>query len=198
MLIFHRLAWLAVLAGLAWPGPGPAAFAQAGAGGLDDAVLAEMNYARAHPAQYARALRLDPQGYPGDDRAAFEEAMDFLEQQPPLPPLDTDKRVAAAARDHVRSQGSSGAVGHGAPGGLGQRLHDHGVWAGLSAENIAYGSRTGADVVRQLIIDSGVPNRGHRANIFSRSYQLAGVSCGPHPAYAVVCVIDFAGALPSR
>ena len=35
-------------------------------------------------------------------------------------------------------------------------------------------------------------------NIFASGYKLAGVACGPHRAYGVMCVIDFAGALPPR
>ena len=189
MLFFRREACLAALASLA---ASPAAHALS----LDDAVLAELNYARAHPAEYARELRRDRDT--SEDPAALEEAIDFLERQPPLAPLAGDRRIAAAALDHARAQAGSGAVGHGAAGGLGRRLRDNGVWAGLSAENISYGNSAATGVIRQLIIDSGVPGRGHRRNIFSASYQLAGVACGPHPTYDVVCVIDFAGALAGR
>lgn len=163
---------------------------------LDDAVLDELNFARARPAEYARELRRDLHG--SDDPAAVEEAIRFLERQASLPPLEPDRRVAAAARQHAQAQGSRGEVGHGASGGLGQRLRGQGVWAGLSAENISYGFDDARDVVRQLIIDSGVPGRGHRRNIFATGYQLAGVACGPHRAYGFMCVIDFAGALPPR
>jgi uncharacterized protein YkwD len=173
---------------------------------LDDAVLDELNFARTRPADYARELRqqvLAPRrdsysGASNDDSADVEEAIDFLERQPPLPPLEPDTRIEAAARDHTRSQGPRGDVGHGAPGALGQRLREHGVWAGLSAEDISYGQDDPRDVVRQLIVDSGVPGRGHRRNIFAASYRLAGVACGPHRAYGVMCVIDFAGALAPR
>ena len=199
MLFFRRKAWLPALAGpaclvLACLSLAPAAQAMS----LDDAVLAELNYARAHPAEYARELRRDPDADASGDRAALEEAIDFLERQSPLAPLEGDRRIAAAAREHSRAQAASGAVGHGVAGGLGRRLQQNGVWAGLSAENISYGNDTATGVVRQLIIDSGVPSRGHRRNIFSRGYQLAGVACGPHPTYDVVCVIDFAGALAAR
>lgn len=190
MLFFRREAWLlAALTCFALP-------SVASAMSLDDAVLDELNYARAHPAEYARELRRDPDA--GDDRAALEEAIDFLERQQPLAPLEGDRRIAAAARAHSRTQATSGSVGHGAAGGLGRRLQANGVWAGLSAENISYGYDTATGVVRQLIIDSGVPGRGHRKNIFSRGYQLAGVGCGPHPTYDVMCVIDFAGAMAPR
>jgi uncharacterized protein YkwD len=86
-------------------------------------------------------------------------------------------------------------VGHGGGPSLSQRLQAQGVFAGMSAENISYGYDDPRDVVRQLIVDSGVPSRGHRANIFSRGHQALGVACGGHEAYGVMCVLDFAGAL---
>lgn len=194
MLFFRRKAWLLVLSALACLTFAPSALALS----LDEAVLAELNYARAHPSEYARELRRDPDADAAGDRAALEDAIDFLERQQPLGPLEGDRRIATAARAHARAQAVNGSVGHAAPGGLGRRLQENGVWAGLSAENISYGNNTATGVVQQLIIDSGVPNRGHRQNIFSRGYQLAGVACGPHPTYDVVCVIDFAGALAQR
>jgi hypothetical protein len=175
------------------------------AGGFDDEVLAEVNFARAHPADYARELRdaarqadEGDSGFVYEDREAVEEAIDFLMRQPPLQPLEPDGRLAAAAQAHTNAQGPRGELGHGAPGALGQRLQHNGLWAGLAAEDISYGHDTARDVVRQLIIDSGVPNRGHRNNIFGRGYQMAGVGCGRHSVYGSMCVIDFAGALAQR
>lgn len=180
----------------------PAAFA----GSLDEAVLGELNFARAHPADYADELRRearsaaygDYSGSAGEDPDAVEEAIDFLERQPPLAPLERDSRITAAAREHAMAQGSRGGVGHGAAGDLGRRLRAKGVWAGISAENISYGHDEPRAVVRQLIIDSGVAGRGHRRNIFTRDYRAAGVACGPHRAYGAMCVIDFAGAIMQR
>lgn len=180
----------------------PAAFA----GGLDDAVLNELNFARTRPAEYARELRHqmrssgsdDYSGFANEDLDAVDEAIDFLERQPALPPLARDTRIAAAAREHAATQARRGGVGHGATGSLGQRLRNHGVWAGISAENISYGYDEPRAVVRQLIIDSGVAGRGHRRNIFTQGYRSAGVACGPHGAYGAMCVIDFAGAIVQR
>jgi hypothetical protein len=178
------------------------------AGGLEAQVLAEVNYARAHPAEYARKLRKDayvggPMGYSeigNEDVDALQDAIEFLMQQRPLPPLSPNPALAAAARAHAAAQGRTGQVGHIGPGGqtLGQRLQAHGVWAGLAAEDISYGYRDPREVVRQLIVDSGVPNRGHRDNIFGAHYQAAGVSCAPHRAWGSMCVIDFAGAFVKR
>ena len=194
-----RMALAPALAGLLLalaPAVQAAPTAAARAARLDDDVLDELNFARARPAEYARELRRDL--HRSDDPAAVEDAIRFLERQTSLPPLESDRRVAAAARQYAQAQGGRGDVGHGSAGGLGQRLRNQGVWAGLSAENISYGFEDARDVVRQLIIDSGVPGRGHRRNIFATGYQLAGVACGPHRAYGFMCVIDFAGALPPR
>jgi uncharacterized protein YkwD len=77
-----------------------------------------------------------------------------------------------------------------------QRLHRSGVWPGLAAEDIYYGYATPRDVVRRLIADSGVADRGRRRNIFDPAFQFAGVGCADHATYGFMCVIDFAGGLP--
>jgi uncharacterized protein YkwD len=169
---------------------------------LDDAILEELNFARLHPQEYARLLQLQPasswdlaRSAHGDkDPEAFAQAIAFLMRQAPLPPLHADENLAAAAREHVAAQGPAGDVGHDSRAGerFDDRLRRHGVRAATLAENIAYGPSKASDVVRELIIDSGVPNRGHRRNIFYETFDAAGVSCGPHRDYAAMCVIDFA------
>jgi uncharacterized protein YkwD len=159
------------------------------------AVLDEINYVRANPRAYADELRRSEPLY-GEDPDALHEAIAELQRQRPLPPLTGDERIDDAARDHASAQGARGSVGHGAAGGLGQRLRKYGVFAGMSAENISYGYDHPRDVVRQLVVDSRVPGRGHRRNILSTGYSAAGVACGGHRSYGAMCVIDFAGGMP--
>lgn len=167
---------------------------------LNDAVLAEINFARAHPQDYARRLLLQPvsdweRGLADrTDPAAVAEAIAFLQRQAPLPPLRPDDRLTAAALEHVAAQGAAGQTGHEGSNGeaFDARLRRHGVEAQMWGENIAYGPTRPGDVVRELIIDSGVPDRGHRRNIFYATFDTAGVSCGPHRDYAAMCVMDFA------
>lgn len=166
----------------------------ASAGPLEDDVLAELNFARAHPAQYARELRRSALRH--DDPGALDEAVDFLMNQPPLPPLRAHPGLTAAAGSHARTQARRGGEGHGREAL--ERLQRHGVWAGLSAEAISYGYDDPRDVVAQLVIDSGVPGRAHRKDIFRRSYQAAGVACSAHSTYGAMCVIDYAGAFVER
>ena len=63
------------------------------------------------------------------------------------------------------------------------------------AEDLAYGPATAIDVVRELIIDDGVRDRGHRKAIFLPALRVVGVACGPHAAYGTMCAIDFADAM---
>ena len=178
----------------------------AGAQSLDHGVLKELNFARTRPAAYARMLleearspRSAASSFAYEDRGALSEALDFLQRQAPLPPLREESGLEAAALDHAAAQGREGGFGHTGPdGSLGERLRRHGVWAGMAAEDISYGYQTPRDVVRQLIVDSGVPSRGHRNNIFASAYQAVGVGCGGHRLYGAMCVIDFAGAVVKR
>jgi uncharacterized protein YkwD len=178
------------------------------ADGFESAVLAEINAVRANPRAYARELRRqqvlearyrdDGYGMSLEDPDAVDEAIDFLMRQPPAPPLAHDRRLAEAARRHVARQGPRGDVGHGGSGALNQRLQAQGVFAGISAESISYGQAEPRDVVRQLVVDSRVPGRGHRRDLFSHAYQAAGVACGAHRRWGDMCVIDYAGAVMRR
>ena len=187
---------VATLAGLA------AGQAQA-AESFEEEVLAVINYARTKPQAYARHLRdADAQHatWAGDEPGALDEAVEFLMRQPPLPPLRWDDRLGTSARGHADAQGGTGEVGHVGPRGdtFPQRLQRVGFYAGLTAEGISYGQMSAEDVVRQLVVDSGVRNRGHRRDIFGGSYQAAGVGCAEHARYGAMCVIQYAGAIVVR
>jgi hypothetical protein len=173
--------------------------APAMAGQLDRAVLDEINFARTHPAQYANLLREargKDDGYGAPDPDCLDEAIAFMDAQPPLPPLEPDTALAASAAVHTADQGPRGVTGHnGADGSTPfQRIHRQGVWSTRSAEVISYGYGSAAGVVRQLIVDEGVPDRGHREIIFDPKLRTAGAGCGRHAVYGHMCVVDFAGA----
>ena len=123
---------------------------------------------------------------------AVDEAIAFLDRQPPVAGLIRSPMLDHAARDHADDQSRTGATGHqGADGSRpATRMARYARWRGV-AETIAYGGDTPEAMVLQLIIDDGVPGRGHRAILFDPDYSHLGVACADHPIYRTVCVLDF-------
>lgn len=174
-----------------------------------ESVLAEINLARSQPLAYAAHLRRLRETYEGtryrsagspvyvqtrEGVAAVDEAILFLLGQKPLPHLAWSPGLAVAAAELTRRQTRSGAMGHGTGSGdMRRRIERRGRWEGGIAENIAYGLRDPRDMVMQLIIDDGVPGRGHRTTIFSPAFRTVGIACASHPRSGTVCVMDFAG-----
>jgi uncharacterized protein YkwD len=173
-------------------------------------VLAEINLARTNPRVYAGFLREFRTRFQGSSYtlpnsrvrvltsegvAAVDEAIKFLSRQKALPALTWSAGLGAAAAELAGEQGETGATGHGDVGnnGMRERIERQGKWERSIAENIGYGPADSRSMVMQLIIDDGVPGRGHRKNQFNPAFGTAGVACGPHSRFGNMCVIDFAG-----
>lgn len=176
---------------------------------LENAVVKELNLARTNPAAYARLIDKEKKFYKGkiirkpgriammtrEGLSAVNEASKVLKKQKALPAFSVAEGLSKAAADHAREQSKTGATGHSGRGGSTpfQRMNRYGSWQHTAGENISYGFNEGRDVVMQLIIDDGVPSRGHRENIYNKEFKVIGVGCDKHPKFRFVCVIDFAG-----
>ncbi len=179
-----------------------------GAGAMEDAIVEEHNRARQDPKGYAahlEALRRQFDGrllrFPGEPSiltregvAAVDEAIDYLREADPLPALISSEGMSQAAEDHVRDQGPKGATGHDGSDGSKpwDRVGRYGTWDVVVGENLSYGRDRAGRVIMGLIIDDGVPDRGHRKNIFSDEFRFIGVACGPHRTCRTMCTIDYA------
>ena len=184
---------------------------------LEHGILTEHNLVRENPREYAAHLEAWLQYFEGtllqfpgeiplrtqEGATAVEEAADFLKSVPRIDTLRTSRGLSRAAADHVSDQGPLGAIGHDGTDGSKpwDRSSRYGTWLGSVGENIAFGTYdddSGRRIVMQLLIDDGVPERGHRSNIFNQDFRVAGVACGKHATYEVMCVIVYAGGYQER
>lgn len=177
---------------------------------LEGQILRELNLLRADPRAYARHLQAMRHRYDGallrrepgerpvrtvEGVVALDECIDVLDEQGrPRTPLEENTALARAARDHVVDQGPTGAVGHRGTDGSSSfhRISRHGRSLARSAEVIDYGWTAARDVVIDLLVDDGVADRGHRRALLDDRYRLAGVACGPHARFQMMCVVELA------
>jgi uncharacterized protein YkwD len=87
-----------------------------------------------------------------------------------------------------------GTIGHNGSDGsqVLNRVNRYGHWQSIVGENISYGPDLAENVVMQLIVNDGIPNRSHRQNIFKAEYHITGVACGQHIYYKTMCVMTYA------
>lgn len=172
-------------------------------------LLNEINEARANPQLYASYLeKLRPMfngkqyTVAGRDPLVTEEgwnavddAIRFLKTVKPLPPLMPSRGLSQAALIHVKDQSGSGRTGHrgGNSSMIEERVKPFGRWEGAIGENITYGNDSARERLLTWLIDDGFPSRGHRRRLLGGEYQVAGISCGPHPQWSAMCVLTLAG-----
>ncbi len=177
---------------------------------LEQQVILELNKVRSNPKlfaeEYMEELLTAYQGklycYPGQDPVKSHEGISplieciaVLKATAPMPILQPAEGLAKAAGELVSDQQKNGGIGHFAHNGSTpqKRIEKYGNWDICSAEDITYGSFEARQIVIALLIDDGVPDRGHRKNILNPCFHFAGVANGKHPSYLSMCAIDYAG-----
>lgn len=178
---------------------------------LEKEVIFELNKVRSDPEKYAKEYLVPLESFyigkkfynpdhsfiiTKEGRKALEECIRFLTvEASTAPPLKSSKGLWQAAKDHVEDQSGNGKVGHIGKDKLNfsDRIKRYGEWDVAAAENISYGNSEAQQIVISLLIDDGIKSRGHRTNIMNPSFKVVGVSCGNHPEYGKMCVMDFAG-----
>jgi len=172
-------------------------------------LLNEINEARARPQAYASYLEKLKPLFNGNEYkssagkvfatqegwSAVDEAIKFLRDARPIGPLTASQGLCLAALAHVKDQSSTGATGHQSADStlIEQRVKPFGSWQGVIGENLTYGDESARERLLTWLIDDGFASRGHRKRLMSSDYKVAGISCGPHPQFGSMCVIELAG-----
>ena len=175
---------------------------------IEKDVVLELNMVRSNPKKYAE-LYIQPMlkyfnenkySEPGkttvitqEGAASVQECIEELSQAASIGILTFEKGLYLAAKDHTEDQGKTGNTGHEGSDGskLRDRVNRYGN-AGALGETISYAKNTGRSIVIQLLVDDGVPSRGHRNIIMNGSYTQVGSSVGTHSRYGNMCVTVYA------
>lgn len=182
---------------------------------LEKEIIFEINLFRSDPAQYAEryiaplAKQYNNKilSYPGDipiktaeGVSALHECVRELKRIKPLPLIYPDEKLTRAADDHTADQSRTGRTGHvgNDNSNLRNRIERYGKWEKQIAENIAYGNTSARQVVVFLLIDDNVRSRGHRKTFLNSNLKFVGISCGKHPEYKTMCVMDFAAGMKGK
>jgi uncharacterized protein YkwD len=172
------------------------------------AVVAELNYARQKPQDYAKIIQqwagyfkgkllTLPRATPimtNEGVSAVWEAVRALRATSPMGALAASAPLDRAADDLVKDQGPRGGSGH-----IGAdrsqpwtRMQRHATGLSGFGEANAYGPTDARSVVIGLLVDDGSSDRGHRQILLSPVFRYVGVGCGRHATFGQMCVIDLA------
>ena len=129
-----------------------------------------------------------------EGKAAVKEVIEVLKNTAPLSRMVPNQLLEKASADHTLDTFKNDLMGHiGSDNSkIEERIQRYGVWRGQCGENIDYGNSEARAIIMHLLIDDGVPDRGHRKNLLAAPFLMVGASLGPHPRYGVCCVMDFA------
>jgi uncharacterized protein YkwD len=181
---------------------------------MSDALCREMTSLRANPASFILYLEEHLGMYKDDfiytaadgsliktkeGKTAVKELIEELKVTASMGPVESNNLLENAARDHVMDMSLTGLLGHDGTdkSTTKDRIERHCQWVGTIGENIDYGNTDPRHIIMHLLVDDGVPSRGHRKNILNPTFKLAGASLANHPKYKYSCVTCFAGGVKS-
>ncbi|MEI6751600.1 MAG: CAP domain-containing protein [Paludibacter sp.] len=175
---------------------------------IEKDVVLELNMVRNNPKIYAelyikpmlskfRGLKFDMDEdnclLTKEGVAVVEECIKVLNDKKTCLLLYPNKKLSKMSKYHAELQGKTEECGHDTPKGetLEQRIKRFKIPNNLYAEDIIYGPFSAREIVVGLLVDDGVPSRGHRNIILNNKFNAVGVCYGSHKKYKCMCVIDF-------
>eukprot|EP00931_Biecheleriopsis_adriatica_P061642 TRINITY_DN37073_c0_g1_i1.p1 TRINITY_DN37073_c0_g1~~TRINITY_DN37073_c0_g1_i1.p1 ORF type:complete len:467 (+),score=78.74 TRINITY_DN37073_c0_g1_i1:37-1437(+) len=183
-------------------------------GGIEVEIVKALTWARSKPQEVVDALQERMRNYRGmeyfpperkggcvvtkEGVGVVQEAIDYMLA---LEPMDgfgstSEEGLALAGEDHIADIGTTGTASHSSSDGTtsSERASRYGTYS-LFGECLWYGSDL-ADarcMVLDLIVDDGVPSRGHRKGVLNPRYDSVGVAYGSHSTFGRMASMEFAG-----
>ena len=132
-----------------------------------------------------------------EGKAAYENAISFLQAQKEVNPLTKEIKLSYAAQDLAKDIGERGVVTHQDKYGhyVSDRIEKYCEWDYCANEVIEVSSKNVADILISLLVDDGIRDKLNRRALFQNVYNYVGIACEPHTEYDIVTVLVFAGGI---
>ncbi|CAI2366852.1 unnamed protein product [Moneuplotes crassus] len=173
-------------------------------------IFMALNLARTHPKMFCKRILSELESRYTDDEytcisgvkiktiegvSALEQCIENLQQREPVMPLEWNKDLTEAAKDHVKDIGTNGLLGHESSSGLGIYdrilMNNDNQAVGMWAENIVFEVSDPVEIVALMLIDDGDSMKARRENALDPAHQIVGISFGSHVFKGYVTVCDF-------
>lgn len=171
-------------------------------------VIVEVNKCRTNPKRYAEEYlkeylnrftsekQYEYNGFTStyaEGKVAVEEAIQEFLKATPTDALAPDEILYKTARYHNQDLGPKGMTGHegtkgDSPSDRMKLFSPNSIGCG---ENLFFGQEDAKGCVIDLVIDDGIPGRGHRKNIMDKRYHYIGVAIGAHKKFGKMYTMNF-------
>ena len=176
--------------------------------GIEKEIYKEQNELRKNPKSYIEKLKdslkyyqnniLSKDGeipiptYEGIE--AVKDAINFLQNQKPVPELVYSKDISLSCKDIIEDIGPKGLVTHEGTEAknIYNRIEKYCEWDGVLAENLDFGFKKPENIIMNMLIDDGDENRYQRKNLFYPDFKYVGIAVGPHRDYGFCVAIEYA------
>lgn len=153
------------------------------------------NYFRQNPRRFQETILLEFYLQFPEAKSAYSKSLevDIIKAPSSLQMLLPDNGLLSAAQQHASDLVKrDGVISHTSSNGktFVQRLQEAGKYK-CGAENVYIGSPSGLESLITLLIDNGVPDKGHRMNLLDPNFGRMGVSF-PSVGSKGLLVQDFA------
>ena len=128
-----------------------------------------------------------------EGKYAVNVAINYLQQQDPLPEFKLSTEISNSCRDLVKYLGPNGLLTYDEKNlNLYKRIDKYCEWDGAIAENLDFGFFKAENIVLNFLIDDGDDNRYQRYNLLYPDFKFVGIAAGAHKEYGICVVVEFA------
>jgi hypothetical protein len=114
--------------------------------------------------------------------AAYEEAINFLLNVKPVPPIDMHTSLFKIANEYLKDARNV-SYDNLESLDIDKYIQKYGNFSGKFSRMMDFGGTTPRRVINNLVTCDGDQTRGYRLSLFSKDFKFIGVASGPYPTY---------------